>query len=47
LNKVDFDQIWNGDRATGMRRDFLNNHIPKGCQNKYCRVDLEHHGTME
>jgi hypothetical protein len=29
-----------------MRKDFLNNHIPRGCQNKHCRVDLDHDGTM-
>lgn len=47
LNKLTFDEIWNGPKAVGMRRDFLNNHIPKACQDKHCRVDLEHHGTRE
>lgn len=47
LNKLGFEEIWNGAKSTGMRRDFLNNHIPKTCQGKHCRVDLEHHGTME
>jgi hypothetical protein len=30
-----------------MRADFLRNHIPKGCQDKHCRVDLDHEGTRE
>lgn len=47
LNKLDFGAIWNGEKASGMRRDFLNNHIPKACQGKHCRVDLNHNGTME
>ncbi len=47
LNKLSFDEVWNGEGAVGMRRDFLNNHIPKACQNKHCRVDLNHSGTME
>lgn len=47
LNRLDFQDIWNGDRAKKMRGDFLNNHIPKACQGKHCRVDLEHGGTME
>lgn len=46
-NGKDFNEVWNGEVATKMRQDFLNNHIPKGCQNKHCRVDLDHHGTME
>ncbi|MCC6547869.1 radical SAM protein [Candidatus Sumerlaeota bacterium] len=47
LNNRDFDDIWNGERIVKTRRDFLANHIPLGCQGKHCRVDLEHHGTME
>lgn len=47
LNQKNFDEIWNGGTPVQMRRDFLNNHIPKGCQDKHCRVDLDHHGTME
>lgn len=47
LNNKGFEEIWNGEIPTGMRRDFVNNHIPKGCQGKHCRVDLNHHGTME
>lgn len=47
LNKLDFDGVWNSEKAVGMRNDFLKNHIPKACQNKHCRVDLDHHGTME
>ncbi|MEQ8820342.1 MAG: radical SAM protein [Sumerlaeia bacterium] len=47
LNDKGFDAIWNGEGAQGMRRDFLNDHIPKVCQGKHCRVDLDHSGTME
>jgi MoaA/NifB/PqqE/SkfB family radical SAM enzyme len=47
LNELDYQQIWNGSVAKQMRQDFLNNHIPKGCQAKHCRVDLDHFGTME
>jgi MoaA/NifB/PqqE/SkfB family radical SAM enzyme len=47
LNEKPFTEIWNGPASTGMRRDFLNNHIPKACQGKHCRVDLDHFGTME
>jgi len=47
LNKLPYQEIWNGERPVKMRQDFLNNHIPKACQGKYCRVDMEHHGTME
>jgi MoaA/NifB/PqqE/SkfB family radical SAM enzyme len=47
LNKLTFDEVWNGRKALAMRGDFLNNHIPKSCQGKHCRVDLNHPGTME
>ena len=47
LNSAGFREVWNGDRAQTMREDFLRNHIPKACQAKHCRVDLEHSGTME
>ena len=47
LNNLDFDEIWNGASAVSIRRDFLANHIPKSCQGKHCRVDLDHSGTME
>lgn len=46
LNNKSFDEVWNGEHAVQMRRDFLNNHIPKGCQDKHCRVDLDHTGTL-
>jgi len=46
LNELTLDEIWNGEIPQGMRRDFINNHIPKGCQGKHCRVDLNHHGTL-
>lgn len=47
LNNGDLESVWNGEHTVQMRRDFLNNHIPKGCQGKHCRVDLDHSGTME
>lgn len=47
LNQLDWQDIWNGETATKMRADFLRNHIPKGCQDKHCRVDLDHEGTRE
>jgi MoaA/NifB/PqqE/SkfB family radical SAM enzyme len=47
LNHISFDAAWNGPQARAMRRNFLNNHIPKSCQGKHCRVDLDHTGTME
>jgi MoaA/NifB/PqqE/SkfB family radical SAM enzyme len=47
LNHQEFDAIWNGPQAITMRQDFLRNHIPKGCQHKHCRVDLDHPGTLE
>lgn len=47
LNQKSFTEIWNGEKAMQMRSDFVNNHIPKGCQEKHCRVDLDHTGTME
>ncbi|MEO8377498.1 MAG: SPASM domain-containing protein, partial [Candidatus Sumerlaeota bacterium] len=47
LNTKSFEEIWNGERILKTRTDFLANHIPLGCQGKHCRVDLEHHGTME
>lgn len=47
LNEQTLEGIWNGPANVQMRQDFLNNHIPKGCQDKHCRVDLDHPGTME
>jgi MoaA/NifB/PqqE/SkfB family radical SAM enzyme len=46
LNGSSLRQVWNGPETVRMRRDFLENHIPKGCQNKFCRVDMDHHGTL-
>lgn len=40
LNREEFEQVWNGAAAIGMRRAFLKNNIPVGCRNKHCRVDL-------
>lgn len=40
LNKLEFDEVWNGPAAVGMRRAFLQNLIPAGCRDKHCRVDL-------
>lgn len=47
LNRLSIDEVWNGTHATTMRANFLANHIPKSCQEKHCRVDLDHHGTLE
>lgn len=47
LNKLSLEEAWNGPTPVKMRQDFLNNHIPKGCQDKHCRVDLNHNGTKE
>jgi MoaA/NifB/PqqE/SkfB family radical SAM enzyme len=46
LNNRSLEEVWNGPATIQMRKDFLNNHIPRGCQNKHCRVDLDHDGTM-
>jgi len=46
MNQTPFLELWNGPAALQMREDFLNNHIPKGCQDKFCRVDLDHFGTL-
>jgi MoaA/NifB/PqqE/SkfB family radical SAM enzyme len=40
LNQMSFDDIWNGEVAQKMRRDFLSDHIPESCRKKHCRVDL-------
>ena len=40
LNQLDFNEIWNGEKAKKMREDFLANHIPDSCRGKHCRVDL-------
>lgn len=40
LNRLEFDQVWNGPVAVGMRRAFLQDIIPIGCRKKHCRVDL-------
>jgi len=40
LNELDFEEVWNGEKAQRMRRDFLANHIPESCRKKHCRVDL-------
>jgi MoaA/NifB/PqqE/SkfB family radical SAM enzyme len=40
LNDLEFEQIWNGPRAVGMRQAFLANRIPVSCRRKHCRVDL-------
>jgi len=47
LNRLTFDQVWNGEAAQEMRQNFLRNHIPKCCQGKSCRVELMHTGTLE
>jgi hypothetical protein len=47
LNQLSLEEIWNGPTTEQMRVDFLNNHIPLGCQGKHCRVDLDHDGTFE
>ena len=47
LNSLTLEDIWNGPSTQQMRTEFLNNHIPKGCQHKHCRVDLDHDGTLE
>ncbi|MBX7246415.1 MAG: radical SAM protein [Candidatus Sumerlaeaceae bacterium] len=47
LNNYSFEDMWNGEHAITMREDFLRNHIPKSCQGKHCRVDLDHNGTLE
>lgn len=47
LNRQEFGEIWNSPKAVSMRQDFLMNHIPKACQGRHCRVDLNHHGTLE
>ncbi|MBI1292803.1 radical SAM protein [bacterium] len=47
LNEKSFDEVWNSPAAVKMRTDFLNNHIPKACQGKHCRVDMDHFGTLE
>ncbi|MGF1573863.1 MAG: radical SAM/SPASM domain-containing protein [Sumerlaeia bacterium] len=47
LNDRGFDEIWNSKAAVKMRQDFLENKIPKACQEKHCRVDLDHHGSLE
>jgi MoaA/NifB/PqqE/SkfB family radical SAM enzyme len=40
LNRLEFEQIWNGPRAVGMRQAFLANQVPRSCRKKHCRVDL-------
>lgn len=40
LDHEDFDAVWNGARAVGMRKSFLADNIPEGCLKKHCRVDL-------
>ena len=40
LAERSFDEIWNGEAAQRMRRDFLSNLISPYCQGKHCRVDL-------
>ena len=40
LNRLDFEQIWNGPSAVGMRQAFLANRVPRSCQKRHCRVDL-------
>lgn len=47
LNDLSWEEIWNGPTSVKMRQDFLDNRIPKSCQGKHCRVDLNHSGTME
>jgi len=47
LNRSSLDEVWNSPAAIQMREHFLQNHIPKGCQNKSCRVELFHTGTLE
>jgi MoaA/NifB/PqqE/SkfB family radical SAM enzyme len=40
LAEKTFDQVWNGDAAQQMRRDFLSGAIPAACHGRHCRVDL-------
>ncbi len=39
LNEQPFKDIWNGTAAIKMRQMFLNNVIPRACQNKHCLID--------
>lgn len=40
FNNDSFQAVWNGEKAQLMRRNFLDNVIPKSCQGKHCRVDM-------
>ena len=47
LNSSSFGDVWNGPVAVRMRESFLANRIPRSCQRKHCRVDLDHTGELE
>jgi MoaA/NifB/PqqE/SkfB family radical SAM enzyme len=40
LNKLSFEEVWNGEGARTMRQRFINNDIPESCRGRHCRVDL-------